>query len=696
VTAGVRTDLLALDADTLAAMSNKGLVKRAQKDLDAGIRPVLAPVGGEAGAAGPDGGDPVCGRFPDGAEAQVPPGAGLDASTCTCGAATVCRHRVGLVLAYQEANHDLAAPGGAAKPPAAPLPWSPGSVGDEALAALVGPRALAAARRVFERGYPVRVHRATGAPERDRDGVPWVELPACTVRFPVPGAAAHALTDAVPERRGEVIALAVWAFRAADETGHADAEIRLDVGGPVRAVRPAGATPPPPAASPSRLTSALDLTRELLVDGAANASPVLVATLRRTRRDLDDAALRWPAVILGELADQLDAYRERHAGYQSTLLARAVAELHARHAAAGHGAIAASEALGTGEAEAVPLRRIRLTALGARIGAAGAERTARVYFAQPEAGITLVLTRRWRLDPHHWEDPARANGHALSGRRILGAPLASLAASNLVSETASRSASRTLTVAASRIAPSSVVPLGSAWRDLPAPIMLRDLRPVAAALAARAPQFLRPRVEAETVHVVPIAEVTGLGYDAGQQRLRATIRDEHGAGATILADYDPVCPAALDALAAALEDGPRYISGALRLANGGVVIDPIAVLTGDGLVIPDFAAGTAGAALAAGPDPAADPIADGLDAAVRTLAELAHLGLRDGVRAQAAPIEADAAHLARIGLAACAERLRRIPGAAAREGHAAAAVCWIDAFIHLMVAGEQAASRSWS
>lgn len=197
-----RTDLLALTPDTLAAIANRGLVRRATKELDAGANPELR--------VAPDGG--VAARFADGAEASMPPGASLDSGVCGCDAAGVCRHLIGLVLAYQR-TADTAPLAEVASD------WSPGDIDDAALTAAVGTRALTAARRTARRDATVRVHRPTA-----RQPHPWVELPTCTVRFPVPGQAAHALTDVADPLRGEMLALAVWAFRAADAT---DRQARL-------------------------------------------------------------------------------------------------------------------------------------------------------------------------------------------------------------------------------------------------------------------------------------------------------------------------------------------------------------------------------------------------------------------------------------------------------------------------------------
>ncbi|NEA24335.1 hypothetical protein, partial [Actinomadura bangladeshensis] len=108
-----RADLLSLTPDALAALANRGLVKRAAKDLDAG--------GGPAITAAPDGG--IAGTFPDGTETCLPAGAGLEAATCSCAATGTCRHRICLVLAYQR----TAAP--AAEPDAEPEaePEAPGA-----------------------------------------------------------------------------------------------------------------------------------------------------------------------------------------------------------------------------------------------------------------------------------------------------------------------------------------------------------------------------------------------------------------------------------------------------------------------------------------------------------------------------------------------------------------------------------------
>ncbi|MFC1409732.1 hypothetical protein ACEZCY_26170 [Streptacidiphilus sp. N1-12] len=661
-----RNDLLALDPDTLAAMANRGLVKRAAKELDAGGGPELD--------CDPDG--TVRGSFPDGARTVLPPGAGLTSAACDCGAPGVCRHRIGLVLAYQRAAARAAAHPVADRSADAPsepppvLDWSPGGFTDEALTLAVGTRAVANARRTHDRGYTARLHRpSAGQPAA------WVELPSCTVRFPVPGELGHVITDAATELRGEVTALAVWAFRAADGTG----AVQVDVGGRAATAPPTGA-----------LDAATALVDELLLEGAAHAGPVLVGTLRRVRDDLAAAALHWPAGALGDAADQLEAYAARSARYRATAYADALGELHARHRAAARpgGAAAsqvlASQVLGSRESGTTALRRVRLTALGCRVGGSAREPVAEVFLAH--GGIVLVLRRSWASAA---AEPPQAG--QLASRRLLGTTLGALAVSNLVSESVTRSASRALVVGRSRVAATSVTPLGAAWSELPPPVLVRDLAAYARGLDGLPPRLLRPRVEAENLHVVEVAETGPIGYDPAQQRLEARITDPAGHPATVSATYNPLCPGSLDALAEALgTGGVRYLSGSLTRSGGGIMIAPVAVGTADGgVVVPDLAPSGAGTELPTGDrGPLGDPVSAALDSALHALADAAHQGLRRLRPTTLTALDDAANALARIGLTDSAALLRELATATRSDATSLLARTWVEAQIRLTVTTE--------
>ncbi|MFE5818138.1 hypothetical protein ACFQ6S_32595 [Streptomyces sp. NPDC056479] len=650
----VRADLLALTPQTLAALANRGLVKRAEKDLTAGSGPTVT--------VADDG--TVRGRFPDGTDTTLPPGLGLDAADCGCGATGVCRHLIGLVLAYQRGGAGDQGAGADVRPaaPDAWADWSPGEFDDDALAATLGRPSLAAARRVRDRGYLARLHRPTAD-----DPEPRVELPTCTVRFPVPHELGYALTDASAALRGEVVTLAVWAFRAGDEAGTSD----VSVGGRAATTERAEGA----------LRTALSLADDLLLDGVQQAGPVFAGSLARAQESLTAASLHWPAGAVAELREQLDAYAARGTHYAAQRFALLLAELHARHRAAAGDPVGV---LGTKEAPETPLRRVRLVALGCRIGGTANDRSAETYFAHADAGIALVLRKRWDLT--EGQDPT---GHELAARRLLGSPLRTLAASNVVSEHTSRAADRTVTISRGRIAATGVTPLGSAWRELPDTLLVRDTAAHLRAAGQRPPGLIRPRVEAESVRVVEVAAVESVGYDPAAQRLEAVVRDTAGNDVLVGTEYNPLCPGGLDALAAALdEEEVHCVSGMLHRAHGRIALDPLAVLTAKGVTVPDLAPGDGDTTLALAGARPADPITAALESALTALAQAAHQGLRHLTTPARTRLADSAATLRRTGLHTAARLVRDLDATLRQDGATAAVPAWADAQIQLAVSLE--------
>lgn len=672
-----RTDLLTLTPQALASLANRGLVKRATKDVEAGKAPVPS--------TDPDG--TVRGDFGDGVAASLPTGAGLEGASCTCAATGMCRHIITLVLAYQRHETETAAEAAADPAPGAARDadrrepetaetagpgsqWSPGAFEDEELARLFGQHAITGARRTFRAGYAARIHRPTAD-----DPVATVELPTCTVRFLVPGELGYVDTDAAAASRGQMITLAVWAFRAADEAGLTDREVRLDVGGAA-------------TVTSSGLEPALEVVDELLLDGAMNTGRLPANTLRAAARDLTAADLHWPAATLEDLAAQIVAYHDRDARYAPERFAELVAELHARHRAALHPAGSPrSQILGTDERASTPLRHVRLTGVGCRVGGTDRERTVSICLAQADSGIVLVLRRAVQV-----AEEEIVTGHDLASRRVAGAALRSLAAAVVVSQTASRSAGRVIKLGGGRLGGSLVTPLdpATAWSDLPEPLLVRDLAALDRAMTALPPRLIRSRVAAELVRVIEVDAVRELRYDPAAQRLEAVIADRAGATAVVSATHSPHAPGALDALAEALKDDPHHVSGSVGRVGGALVIDPLAVATPRAVVLPDLAPGDGDAALASGGRTDPPPLTAALEGAVAASAEVAHRGLRhvtDGVRGRVAEA-ADA--LRRVGLARAAGSLTALHAALSAGDPGRMITAWVDAHIRLLTTLERA------
>ncbi|MFC4119980.1 hypothetical protein [Nonomuraea zeae] len=707
----MRTDLLGLTTDSLAALTNRGLVKRAGKEAGPELRT--------------DADGTVHGDFPGGPATSLPPG-GLDVARCTCGATGVCRHVIGVILAYQrqsaETRHLSPEPGpealspasglgalsldggpaavppdgdgsaglspdggsaalspggglaaqspdgdsGAPRAEAGPeaLSWSPGQVSDDELTARLGARLMAAARRTERAGFTARVRRATAA-----DPVPQVELATATVRFLVPGDLGFVHTDAVAGSRDDVIALAVWAFRAADELHPGVPEVRVDVGGQAA------------AATGSGLEPALALAGTVLREGAAQLGQGLAATVADVRRHLDAAGSRWPLLAVGDLAGQLDSYRDRSAGYRPELLAGHITELHARHRAVTRpGATLRSSVLGTAEAAETPLRRARLESLGCRIRALGDQRIAEVYLAHGDNAMVLVLRRQWDGDD---------DGAALARRRIATSTLSALATGTLVTESAVRSASRTVRLSTGRISRTTVSPSRGDWGALPPSLVVTDLAALGRELDALPLRPVRPRVEAELVRVIAVAGVRAVTYAPGDQRLDAVIVDRAGNTATVTATHTAEAPGRLDSLAAVLagEEGElRFVSGVVGRTAGGVVVDPLGLAAGARMIVPDLRPAGGGGRLVVAGDDRPEPLTAALADARSLLAEAAHHGLSRLPPTYDTRLAAAARRLSVLGLHRVAQAVTTFAAARAHDSEEAVERTWIDAYLRLEVA----------
>lgn len=665
--ATTRGDLLALTPDSLAALANRGLVKRATKELDQAGPAVTVDVDGT-----------VRGAFPDGAAASLPTG-GLDVGACSCDAITVCRHLIGLVLAYQRqhtAASSLADPGSQPRSPtdvpsAAPpstgtgqAAWSPGSFTDEQLTSRIGARLMAAARRVARAGYLARVRRPTPT-----DPVPTVELGSVTVRFLVPHDLGFVHTDAVAGTRDDVVALAVWAFRVADERTPSLAEARVEVGGPAN-----------DNGSGSGLEATLPLADRVLRDGAVHVGSGMAAAVAEQQQALDAVGLRWPLLALGDLADQLTAYRERSARYRPDTLAGLILELHARHRAVcnGGGSLRAL-VLGTDEAAETPLRRVRLDSLGCRVSAIGEQRTVEIFYAHAETATVLVLRRSWN---------GEADGAALARRRIAGAAVDALAAGNVVTESAVRSASRAVRLATSRVAQTTVNPSQGHWDALPEALVVRDIDALGGELDALPPRAVRPRIEAELVRVVAVADVLTVNYSPGQQRLDAVIVDAHGTHAMVTATHTVAAPGRLDAVAAALtgKNGRvRFVSGIMHRSAGEVVIDPLAVTVDGAMVVPDLAPSVASHLGFDGGDEPSQLVAV-LQESRTLLTTVAHQGLLHLPATYPDRLIGAARELTKVGLRRVASAVHGFAGTLGADPGEEAVQAWVDAYLRVEVA----------
>ena len=613
-----RADLLALTPTALASLTNMGLVKRAQKELEQGKVPALVI---EADGT-------VVATFDDGAVSRLVPGKGLRDVPCSCGATTGCRHRLAAVFAYQQAAMAVVAAGDPATETVAALctsqPWSPGDVDDTALVTLLGEGTVERAQKLRRLGYIAEVKRGA-----DRgDDCPMVHLQTSSVRFLVRGDVGYARCDCTQKTGCLHVALAVWAFREKD---------RRDKDAAVLVVEVADSTVGGGSVVDARvriaLAATMDVVRLVIDEGVTRLTAASSGRIALAKDALTRANLAWPLLAVEELESLLEQYRRRSALFHPQRLRDVVIEIVARVRAGAvdsGGVVPARAVLGADEALSTKLDQARFIGLGATVEADGDDRRVRVLLADPGGQGIFVLERLFRKpDGGDVED-----GAALGQRGTIGgASLAVLASGQMVSNAVTRQANRAITVGTGGLQKTSVTRGGFTLDRLPHDRVVVDVDAFIAARRARAPSFLRPRLVADDVDVVVVGSVDDVVWDPAAQAVIAVCRDENGAVVVVERRFKSVTKTATAALALAMSSAVQAVVGRVQIVGDLLVVEAIAVFT-DRLIVLDLEkespeANAAQAALSTGQKPEADSaLAAAVSSVTTFLDEVLQLGVR--------------------------------------------------------------------
>ncbi|MDP9602535.1 UNVERIFIED_ORG: hypothetical protein J2W38_002322 [Variovorax paradoxus] len=656
----LRADLLELTPEALTALANAGFVKRAQKDVAAGLLPTL-----ETGADGT-----VQAQFDDGVRTSLPPGRTLRDAQCSCPASGMCRHRVMLVLAYQARAASAKADASAAAPEEASAEpegaWNPAQFDDAVLAASLAPSVLEQANKLAAARPVVGVQawRSASAP-------PVARLPMCSVRFFSRSSLVHARCDCKQGSGCAHVVIAVWAFRQAGALAPGSAEVMVEVQPNASANGDAGDAVPPPSSvmqgeAALALRAQVDaLLLSLWLDGSSQPAMALAARFEAVRDQVRALGWSWVDDALDELWQLLQAQQARSSRFEPLRLLRVLTELWARLQAAAHAgrpqqpgsaraALPASQILGIGVKGEVALDHLRLVSLGAELWSDESAEGASILFADPDTQNVTVLERHWSR-----EGDAAAGGAApnLMNRRVAGFPLRQLASGQVITKTATRRANGLVDITAGA-RQTGVLPLSpKSWDDLVAPLRQDSVAALVAHLREAQPDFVRPRQAASgssagasgQLHVAAFErmEVASCHWDAAAQVLHARLGQtapEDSATDEAGTDDDDQClhlalphravsPGAVDALARTLagEHGPlRAVAGTVHLQGDRAVMQPLALLTAQRAVVLQVEA--------AAPQPLGlqsdTEEAPALNALAGDTLELLSLWLRQGLRHQ--------------------------------------------------------------
>lgn len=558
-----RPDLLALTADDLVTLTNRGTVKRAAKELDSGkVTPEIEE----------DSNGNVTVRWSDGIVCTIPAGATLKEAQCSSGSMEISRHMVRSVLAYQRmapapaarSENSDSADEGASDIPAVPPqePWNPGEIPDEEIARHYRPAELTKLRNQFEKEEYVLELQRTAKP------TVYIHNLHIAFRFLVPGDLRYTHCDCSEETPCTHAPIAVWAFRMLD----AERSSGLVISSPAERVTPVEV-----------LERGDELLAKFLEVGLSGYNEIMAGKFRRLEEDLEKNSLVWPAHLIADFQSGRNRYEEKDARFSSTEMASLIGEWLLRRDAieSQTGAIPQLFLRGSAKDRATETDSARYTGLGAdaRVYNKGAELTA--YLQDARSGAVATVSKHFpNPEPDHNDpDPEPRDFHSLSGA-IVGSKtsLATFASGQLLIKGAKRTAEGRLQVTRKKI---SAQPQNYQWELLRPPLLAETLKELQERLALQPPESLRPRRVASNLYVISVSGALNAVYHSVEQAVVAEIRDSAGDTAYLYHPFYSRNASGTMRLLDALEKqggALRFVAGRVTSGGHGITIHPTAAV----------------------------------------------------------------------------------------------------------------------
>jgi len=524
----MRPDLLSLTPDDLATFSNRGVVKRAQREREEGK--LDAEI-----SESPDG--TVIVVWSEGITCTLPHHATLPESQCTCPATGVCRHLINSVLIYQVWSAD-----DAESPAATPEPWNPGDISDEILATHYTKSVLNRLRKQFEEDHVFELVRGVKPLAR-------IHTLSCSVRFLVTGDPRYTACDCTEPAPCSHVALAVWAFRLLDgeagliETGHAHFK--------------------PPLALLDELENGL---HDLLELGFAGASALAIGRLRQLAERCRDSGLIWHGEILDEIAQEYDRYAAQDARFSAPHTAALAGELLIRIRAVRNptGAVPGLFVRGSAADTATHISTSRMIGLGCAVEPLKGATRLSVYLQDTENGQVVAIQREFEA-----KGSQQSEAFWQLGRSILmsDTTFGTLGAQQLLVKGGKRTAESVFVPGRAK---ASVVAQPLSWETLRAPLLAENFAEIRARRAAQPPVTLRPRRVGEDLQVCAVKSVENAIFDPFNQAVIAQLVDQENGKTLLIHPYTSRGSEGVDALLWHLQNRAlKFVCGSVR--PGGIL-----------------------------------------------------------------------------------------------------------------------------
>lgn len=546
----MRSDLLALSEDDLAALTNRGTVKRALRELDNGQPSYRLDVDGKE----------LRFHWSDGTICTFPAGQTIHEARCSSGIPGISRHLIRSVLAYQRQRESDSQEVQRDAGWQLDAVWNPGDISDEQLCQHFRPAAVTRARELYERGVLAEVTRGAKPTVRFLHE-------SCTVRFPVPQDIRYATADCQQSLWSRWIPAAVWACR----------DFRHD--------RLAGLleTHTSEFPVPEHELQQLDvLQRELLRDGIAQLSETWLHRARRLETMLRDADLVWPAEELRKLAQQVECYQLHDARFDPASVVQLLGSLTARGRAISRGCNAVPQLLirGSRHETGLAMRSSRMMGVGLGVEVSSRQIYLHAFLQDAESGAVVCLERSFRSGDSDAESTHKPLSELVAFPLARGISIGRVALSQLLLSSGKRTPTDELVLprGADKV---TVNPQTFQWEQLKPPFAAERFSQLRQRFEDLPPDCLRPCRRTENLHVIAIREIRDVRFDAIEQRMSATAIDQTGETATLTLPYHRCAGREFDEFLNRLtQEGAqaKFVSGHCRLRSGEIFIEPICVV----------------------------------------------------------------------------------------------------------------------
>jgi len=538
----IRTLLVGYDEAALIALGNKGLLRRARKDLE-GAEPELQEEGTEHVTVS------------IGGETVTIPESIKDAS-CTCPSSTTCRHVLAALIHLQFLPGEAASPGPVESPPPASCAEEVAAVSEEELVKWAGKGLINRALKELAGGIRAEI----------QDGSPMIfEFPHWnqTVRW-IPGGGLAGMVCSCHSREPCLHRVAAVVSLQADR-GMRDIQAE---------VQPLTAAKGAPRTREEVLSSVNELVGDMVCLGFSRLSTVTEQRLRTLAVSAHGVDLPRLEKSLRALADEVDFYLKRDAQAVTANMLWSASRIEALRVALKK---PTPEIIGQHRTRYDPVGAIEIVGVGARRWRTRSGYTGlTIYFwdcsrkgwatwtdARPATMAGFDSQRRYG-EEGPWvgcENPSQASRSRI---RLTGAYR------NRAGRLSGRSSVHALVLREAD--PSSAVTPVTEWKDLVA----RAAQVYGGSLAGAG--------EMDYLVLVAPASWGQHAYDKIRQELVWPVMDESGAAIPLVLQNSPENDTAIHMLESQKPGPDTRVLGTLLLREGRLVIEPIAVHNGDEII----------------------------------------------------------------------------------------------------------------